>query len=215
MNWKKAIVGIGLVAGTVASMGWNRVIEVIDGDTFRMANGQKVRMLGIDAPELEFCGGVEAKIELEKLIKFKKVELTEIKADKFGRLLAVVYENKKLINEVMIENGWARWDGTNNNLGTVLTLASEVAREKEKGVYSDKCRAPDNKKCLIKGNIEKRSGTTSRGRKLYFFEGCSEYKSVVVEKELGEQWFCTEEEARKAGYEKAGNCFDKKAVEIR
>jgi hypothetical protein len=29
---------------------------------------------------------------------------------------------------------------------------------------------------------------------------------VIVEKDLGEDWFCTEKEAIKAGFTKASNC---------
>ena len=40
-----AIVGCIQHPGTISS------IEIIDGDTFRLANGDTVRLIGIDAPE--------------------------------------------------------------------------------------------------------------------------------------------------------------------
>jgi len=112
----------------------------------------------------------------------------------------------------MLKSGWARWDGTRNLLGETLGNADKEARDNKAGVFG-MCRQPEKKECLVKGNIEKRSQGGEGGRKWYFFEGCSEYEAVIVEKELGEEWFCTEAEAVKAGYVKATNCFGKKAGE--
>ncbi|KKR67334.1 MAG: Thermonuclease family protein [Microgenomates group bacterium GW2011_GWA2_40_6] len=206
------MVGVALTAGLGAGLMWNRVTEVVDGDTFKLANGQKVRMVGIDAPEMDKCGGMEAKKELEKNILYKKVELTDLKVDQYGRILALVYSQKKLVNQAMLKSGWARWDGTRNLLGETLGNADKEARDNKAGVFG-MCRQPEKKECLVKGNIEKRSQGGEGGRKWYFFEGCSEYEAVIVEKELGEEWFCTEAEAVKAGYVKATNCFGKKAGE--
>jgi len=78
------MVGVALTAGLGAGLMWNRVTEVVDGDTFKLANGQKVRMVGIDAPEMDKCGGMEAKKELEKNILYKKVELTDLFTKEVG-----------------------------------------------------------------------------------------------------------------------------------
>jgi len=34
---------------------------VVDGDTFQLKLGKRVRLLGVDAPEYNRCGGKEAK----------------------------------------------------------------------------------------------------------------------------------------------------------
>ena len=39
----------------------NRVTEVVDGDTFQLKSGVRVRLMGIDAPEFGNCGSEEAK----------------------------------------------------------------------------------------------------------------------------------------------------------
>jgi len=44
-------------------------------------------------------------------------------------------------------------------------------------------------------------------KKTYHSPGCSEYERMVVELDIGEQWFCSEEEARKAGFTKSEHCF--------
>ena len=38
-----------------------KVIRIIDGDTFEIENGDKVRMIGIDAPELKDEGRIRIK----------------------------------------------------------------------------------------------------------------------------------------------------------
>lgn len=195
-----------MLAGSVIGLRWNTVTQVIDGDTFRMGNGQKVRLVGIDAPEMGLCGSKEAQKELAKIVMGKKVELTQVKADNYGRVLALAKVGEQVANIKMIESGWARWDGTENGEGGKFVVASEGAREKGKGVWGE-CHKSGRAGCEIKGNVEKRSGETKGGRKLYFYPGCSEYGAVVVERELGEEWFCSEQEAKAAGYVRAGNCF--------
>lgn len=77
----------------------------------------------------------------------------------------------------------------------------------KKGVFSPQCyqtENPDNPKCLIKANIDKVTDT-----RLYYYPGCAQYKYTIVEKDIGEDWFCTEKEAQKAGFEKAKTCHEK------
>ena len=56
-----------------------KVVRVIDGDTFVIEGGERVRMIGINAPELKNPFGVESKTHLKKLIENKYVNL--IKGD--------------------------------------------------------------------------------------------------------------------------------------
>ena len=34
------------------------VTEVVDGDTFQLTSGKRVRLMGVNAPEYERCGGI-------------------------------------------------------------------------------------------------------------------------------------------------------------
>jgi len=105
---------LGLVALNKSIQG--DVARVIDGDTFVLKNGQHVRLIGINAPELhhpvlgEQPFGKEAKEHLEKLIKGKKVRLEfDVQThDKYGRLLAYVYVDKIFVNAKMVEDGYAQ-----------------------------------------------------------------------------------------------------------
>jgi micrococcal nuclease len=88
-----------------------KVIRIIDGDTFEIENGDKVRMIGIDAPELKDNAGLESKNHLKLLIENKYVSLIEDKKNKnkdfFGRLLRYVYIDNTDVNLKMIEDGYA------------------------------------------------------------------------------------------------------------
>ena len=61
---KKFVAGV-LATMTISSAVYLKttyqVLRVIDGDTFETVEHQKIRLSGIDAPELELCGGQEAK----------------------------------------------------------------------------------------------------------------------------------------------------------
>ena len=77
-------------------------------------------------------------------------------------------------------------------------------RAKKIGIYSPKCSQttnPDNPNCNIKANIDKNSD-----RKNYYFPGCPQYEFTIVEKDTGENWFCSEAEAAAAGFTRALNC---------
>ncbi|GAB4219630.1 MAG: thermonuclease family protein [Candidatus Microgenomates bacterium] len=187
----------------------NRVVEVVDGDTFQLKSGKRVRLLGVDAPEYDRCGGVEAKKFLESKIKGKIISLKEEQQETFGRSLALVYINKTLINEMVLKAGWGRPDYRKNSQRDKLTAAYHFAKDNKIGIFSSLCRdnsltrEPVNTltNCIIKGNIDKNTY-----QKFYHLPNCKHYKEIVIEKDIGERYFCTEEEAQKAGFKKASDC---------
>ena len=86
-----------------------RVTEVIDGDTFRTQTGNTVRLLGINAPEINDPGGDIAKNILTLLIMDKDVrlEMDATDQDDYGRLLRYVYVGDELVNAEMVRMGYA------------------------------------------------------------------------------------------------------------
>lgn len=88
-----------------------RVIRVVDGDTFIIENGARVRVIGINAPEMKTPYGQPAKEHLISLIDGKMVDLQpdHISADKdvYGRLLRYVYLEGVDINKKMVSDGYA------------------------------------------------------------------------------------------------------------
>jgi endonuclease YncB( thermonuclease family) len=73
--------------------------------------GMAIRLYGINAPELSTQDGKVALTYLQTLIKpgdevrLESIEWHEF--DKYGRLLAVVYQGDSNINDMMINNGHA------------------------------------------------------------------------------------------------------------
>lgn len=51
-----------------------KVVKVLDGDSFIIGLDQTIRLANLDAPQLEFCYGKEAKENLEGLILQKYVK---------------------------------------------------------------------------------------------------------------------------------------------
>jgi endonuclease YncB( thermonuclease family) len=88
-----------------------RVSHVSDGDSFILSTGERVRMIGINAPELAEKFGPEAKRHLEDLIRGKSVQLDgdpqNDDRDVHGRLLRFVTLDGVDINRQMIVDGWA------------------------------------------------------------------------------------------------------------
>ena len=89
------------------------VVNVVDGDTFDLDDGTRVRMLMIDTPETtggaDECYGEEAKQFALQTLLGADVELSYDQEceDQYGRLLAYVSINGREINALMVERGYA------------------------------------------------------------------------------------------------------------
>lgn len=105
------------------------VKRVIDGDTIQLENGQKVRLIGIDTPEMhessklyrdsvKTAQDVEVIKELGRIAyKFTKnlvegnrvrLEFDAVNKDKYNRLLAYVYlKDGTFVNAEIIKQGFA------------------------------------------------------------------------------------------------------------
>ena len=85
------------------------VTKVIDGDTFQIETGEKVRLLGINAPEVGEKCYEEAKKRLKELIEGKKVKLERDVKDKdqYGRLLRYVFVDDSFVNLMLVKEGLA------------------------------------------------------------------------------------------------------------
>lgn len=86
-----------------------RVSHVADGDTFTLA-GQKVRVWGIDAPELsQRCGnaacGTAARDALEQLVRSRTVVCTQVDRDRYRRVVASCRAAGRDLGEAMVRSG--------------------------------------------------------------------------------------------------------------
>jgi len=91
------------------------VKRVVDGDTFELDNGSKVRLIGIDAPEDPLgktpdCFAKESFQFLKELVEGKSVTLAKDinNKDKYGRLLRYVFLDPIFVNEILVKKGFAK-----------------------------------------------------------------------------------------------------------
>ena len=90
-----------------------RVSRVIDGDTIVVGGGERVRYVGVDAPEAGEAPepfGAEATELNRRLVEDQTVLLVRDTSDRdrFGRLLRFVYADGILINAELVREGYAR-----------------------------------------------------------------------------------------------------------
>ncbi len=178
------------------------VSRVIDGDTFVTTENQYIRIASVEAPEIDRCGGKEAKQALEDLILKKPLYLKVLFRDAYDRLVSQVYVGNAYVNETLIRDGYAYYlpRGKAESL-TELKRAGEYAREKKLGIFSQTCTQvtnADSPSCAVKGNV--------RNGNIYYTPECGVYHNTVVQLYLGDRWFCSEKEAIEAGFRKPKQC---------
>ncbi len=207
------------------------VIKISDGDTIKILKDNKIetiRIIGINTPEIGKrleCFGNEARNKALELLTNKKIRIitdrTQSKRDKYNRLLAYVLINGKTdFGEQMIKEGFA-YEYTYNTPyknQQKYKIAQKYAQKFQKGLWakntcktqkaqqinkndiqiSDKIFKDTNGKCLIKGNISARTKD-----KIYHLPHQQAYKRTKINTQKGEKWFCTEQEALKAGWRKS------------
>ncbi|MCQ4574988.1 MAG: thermonuclease family protein [Candidatus Brocadiales bacterium] len=98
-----------LALPALASDSW-LVSRVIDGDTIVLANGERVRYIGIDTAETEESLGDVMKEYNRRLVEGKNVrlEFDRDRHDRYGRLLAYVYVDDLFVNALLVKQGLAR-----------------------------------------------------------------------------------------------------------
>ena len=86
------------------------VIAVHDGDTITLrteTNKKKIRLAGIDAPELKQLYGVESREALKGAVLDRQVQVKTTKADKYGRVVGKVVLDGQDINLKQLQLGMA------------------------------------------------------------------------------------------------------------
>ncbi|KAK1686260.1 hypothetical protein QYE76_047108 [Lolium multiflorum] len=106
------------------------------GDTKNRASLKyRIRMRGIDAPELEMEHGEEARNELVKLIAGKCVTINVYGMDQYGRYLGDIYCDGIFIQEEMLKRGFA-WYFKTGETRPKLARWEKEAREARQGLWS-------------------------------------------------------------------------------
>jgi micrococcal nuclease len=118
------------------------VRTVSDGDSFRCADGRRVRLIGVDSPESQqHPYGERARQSLLDLMPPEtavRLEPDVAPTDRYSRVLAYVWIGPTLVNEAMVRNGWAVLYTVPPNVKYVdrLTRAQNEARAQRAGLWS-------------------------------------------------------------------------------
>jgi micrococcal nuclease len=125
------------------------VTRVTDGDTIHVTfqgHDERVRLIGIDSPEVPWyggrgeCFGVEAGLFARNRLSGRSVRLAfdVDRRDRYDRLLAYVYVKEELFNLTLVRLGYARADPVppDTRMAAELAKAEGEAREAGRGLWS-------------------------------------------------------------------------------
>lgn len=151
-QWGRWLCGLlVLLAGVVMLVAMNRapgvvgsefdgvVVGVIDGDSLhiRRASGEvaEIRMAGIDAPEYSQPWGKQATIAMKMLVLGKPVQVAVTDKDRYGRLVAKVWQNGLYVNAEMARSGNA-WAFDRYMKDTEIRAGQNAARKAGRGLWA-------------------------------------------------------------------------------
>ena len=221
--------GSGGGVEAVATVNVEGAARVIDGDTLDIG-GQRIRLHGIDAPESaqqckdargdEYRCGQQATAALSGLIGRQPVTCDERDVDRYGRIVAVCHLGPEDVNAWMVSQGWAM---AYRHYSLDYVSDEDQARAAHRGIWRGDLTPPWDWRaehrvetnlrsspsrsvvqpsaksggCLIKGNV------STRGEHIYHVPGRRWYDQTKIDTSKGERWFCSEAEARAAGWRPA------------
>ncbi|MCF7820164.1 MAG: thermonuclease family protein [Candidatus Pacebacteria bacterium] len=152
------------------------VYEVLSGDTIILNSGDKIRYIGVEAPELKSEGASQdeclawvATKRNQELLQGKEIVLKKdanLDIDNYGSLWRYVYirENNgelKLISEILAKEGLVEALGCENKdfcpqnqlLIAKVSTASLSAKDNKLGIYSDKCLSKEKEEISTAKNL--------------------------------------------------------------
>lgn len=118
-----------------------KAIAVIDGDTIdvmSLGKSERVRLYGVDAPEIDQAFGTKAQRFTSEQVFGKNVRVVVRDTDFFGRTIGDVYlSNGKRLNEILVSAGMAWWYSQYAPDDTKLMRRQLDASSKKLGLWAD------------------------------------------------------------------------------
>lgn len=214
---------VSLSAGPVvaAQAVFSGKVRVIDGDTFDVGD-VRVRLFGVDAPEKDqTCGGRGAPkwacgawvtSEVRARYEGRRARCERQDTDRYGRAVARCSVNGEDMGRALVSDGLAF---AYREYSLDYDLDEKRAAVRGVGVHGSAVQRPADYRaetrsaanaaalaeaprgCVIKGNI------SSKGARIYHMPGQKHYGPTRIDTRKGERWFCSEAEARSAGWRRA------------
>lgn len=209
-------VSAALLAVPAAAESLSGRATVVDGDTLKLS-GEVIRLHGIDAPESgQRCArsnggtwdcGKWARKQLTQLVGSGPVTCAGQERDRYGRLVAKCMRDGVDIGEAMVERGAAHAyrkysldyvDAEKRAFVAALGLwqGDHLPPEAYRARQGRTAEVRPASGCAIKGNI-------SKSGRIYHMPGQRDYAATRINEAKGERWFCSEAEARAAGWRAA------------
>jgi len=117
----------------------NIVDYIVDGDTVELRGGERVRLIGINTPEIGQPHSAEAKRKLRELIEGKEVTLEKDITDKdqYGRLLRYIWLDDLFVNLEIVRQGYANayTYPPDVKYQDQILVAEKEARERQIGLW--------------------------------------------------------------------------------
>jgi endonuclease YncB( thermonuclease family) len=132
--------GAFVVAGVEASSqpapnmaAFSGPVWIVDGDSVEV-NRARIRLFGMDAPELSQRGGYKARAHLIRIAGGKTVRVVPMATDRYGRIVARVWLGETDLSARMVRDGFAvamrRWHAD-------YVEAESQARRDRAGLWAD------------------------------------------------------------------------------
>ena len=202
-------------AAPAAAQTFSGPARVIDGDTI-VVDSAKIRLHGIDAPEQDqqctrngasWPCGAEATAFLQAAISDDLVICRVTDVDRYSRFVANCSARLVDLNAFLVRQGYAL---AYRRYSLDYAADEADAEAAGRGLWSGKFVPPWDWRrgvrlpthdirpdgCAIKGNIN------AKGRRIYHVPGSASYGPTIIDEIKGERWFCSENEARAAGWVK-------------
>lgn len=149
------------------------ISQIIDGDTVHLRDGRKVRLIGINSPEISRDGKPDqafaraAKTQLQQLLANQKVTLLtgREKHDKYGRVLAHLYiqRHNNIAAQLLQQGlGFHIAIAPNTTLNSCLAKAEYFARQHRLGVWSSSGIIPVTAAALTTGGFHRIVATVTK-----------------------------------------------------
>ena len=104
------LIALAFIGRATAELLTGTVTSVYDGDTLTLQSGaeqKKIRLAGIDAPELKQPFGPESRDSLKKSLLNQEVAIDTTKQDRYGRAVGKVLLNGEDVNLKQVSAGLA------------------------------------------------------------------------------------------------------------
>lgn len=122
-------------------------VFVLDGDTIEILSNnhsERIRLYGIDCPEMDQPFGDKAKQFTSSLIAGKNVSIKPIGIDQYGRTIGIVYVDGINVNRALVENGlaWVYRKYCKESFCSEWLVLEKEARDRKIGLWSQEAIPP-------------------------------------------------------------------------